>query len=519
MDDAAIYQASARNSKGIVSCSGVLEVGTMNEYKIHQRFFAKLKQKAELKRRELEHSYCQEKKNILQEHLISSQNNVTMTDGLVNNPSSVQVGEDNEAKEGELVEKDPETLNEEWNNLSVKVHRYQMKSGRSQENDIQHISSDVGQKNVSQQLIYGFEKAEIGGTTPSTKEKVNRNNITISNGFDEAFTTQSSQGTGEEKDAHEGMSLAKILEESLQLKFSEEHQKTKLQSQMITSTKAITIKEKEREEVDTEGENMKAERRHQEWEGEEEKSLKKEEENVRQLELEYQAVAASEANTLVYTEPEYQHKSALSSVFHSLKDIFFGKCKKSPEIGESTKKVSDINDKKEILSVSTEAHFQCPQIQPQRHDITSDVCGTIPDQLVPVEIDQQNQIETFHANTPFFQKTLSLHIKTQMDNLTLDNHVHGCTTNYIKDISQASKTHHGSVEEEKEAGPGALQKSTLLIICEVSFYFFSILIFTSIIDMLSRIHFKFNNTNPKKIYVLYFLVANISAFLTNLKAN
>uniref|UniRef100_A0A4W3IJU7 non-specific serine/threonine protein kinase n=1 Tax=Callorhinchus milii TaxID=7868 RepID=A0A4W3IJU7_CALMI len=53
-EDAAIYQASARNSKGIVSCSGILEVGTMSEYKIHQRWFGKLKQKAEAKRRELE---------------------------------------------------------------------------------------------------------------------------------------------------------------------------------------------------------------------------------------------------------------------------------------------------------------------------------------------------------------------------------------------------------------------------------------------------------------------------------
>ncbi|PWA29181.1 hypothetical protein CCH79_00006172 [Gambusia affinis] len=52
MDDAAIYQASAINSKGIVSCSGVLEVGEMNEFKIHQRYFAKLKQKGENKCRE-----------------------------------------------------------------------------------------------------------------------------------------------------------------------------------------------------------------------------------------------------------------------------------------------------------------------------------------------------------------------------------------------------------------------------------------------------------------------------------
>ncbi|XP_056463577.1 alpha-protein kinase 3 isoform X2 [Gadus chalcogrammus] len=54
VEDAAIYQASASNTKGIVSCSGVLEVGLMNEYLIHQRYFSKLKQKAENRRRDLE---------------------------------------------------------------------------------------------------------------------------------------------------------------------------------------------------------------------------------------------------------------------------------------------------------------------------------------------------------------------------------------------------------------------------------------------------------------------------------
>ncbi|KAG7216040.1 hypothetical protein INR49_007791 [Caranx melampygus] len=68
LDDAAIYQVSASNSKGIVSCSGVLEVGTMNEYKIHQRFFAKLKQKAEKKKRDSEEqSKKDDKENIKKE--------------------------------------------------------------------------------------------------------------------------------------------------------------------------------------------------------------------------------------------------------------------------------------------------------------------------------------------------------------------------------------------------------------------------------------------------------------------
>ncbi|XP_075064510.1 alpha-protein kinase 3 [Mixophyes fleayi] len=62
-EDAAIYQASARNNKGIVSCSGILEVGTMTEYKIHQRWFAKLKRKAEAKMREIEQSRKRVKEN------------------------------------------------------------------------------------------------------------------------------------------------------------------------------------------------------------------------------------------------------------------------------------------------------------------------------------------------------------------------------------------------------------------------------------------------------------------------
>ncbi|KAK3548878.1 hypothetical protein QTP70_021263 [Hemibagrus guttatus] len=248
VDDAAIYQVSARNSKGIVSCSGVLEVGIMSEYKIHQRFFAKLKQKAELKRRELEHSYCQEKERIQQEHLSSSQNNVRLFDGLVH--QSVQIGEDNDAKEEEIIEEQPEAINEELNRISMKVNKYPMISDRSQENDSEHMSSDVSQKNGNQQLIYGSEKADTGGTIPSTKEKEGRNNIAISNGFDKAFTSPSSQGVVGGKDTQEGMSLAKILVESLQLKLYEEHQMTTLQSQEITSNKPSTIQETEREKKD-----------------------------------------------------------------------------------------------------------------------------------------------------------------------------------------------------------------------------------------------------------------------------
>lgn len=496
MDDAAIYQASARNSKGIVSCSGVLEVGTMSEYKIHQRFFSKLKQKADLKRKELEQSYCQEKENILKEQLSSSQNSVRWNDGLVHNSSSVQVGKDNEAKKKEEREEQPETLNENLNRLSVKVNRYLMRS-ESQDDDRQHMSSDVGQKNGNQQLIHGSERATPGGPTVSTKGKASRNTLSIPNGFDEDFTSHSRQGTGQGKDTHEERSLAQILGESLQLQFSEELQKTTLQSQEITSTKASTIKPRKRENEgkDTEGEKKNAEGRHPEWDncrkGEQTKVPKEKEENFTQPKPENRAVAVSEANTPVYTEAENRHKSALSSVFHSLKDIFFGKSKKSPEITDSFKKVSDINAEKETLAGSTEAHFHLPQTQPQPY-------VSIPD--------QQNQ--TASLCTPLSQESPSSNITSELKDLKLDTHIHGFTDNNIKDISQASKTHLGSVEEKKEADPDILQKNACLTICEVSLFLLLLtLIFLSITGMHSRTHLKCNKISPIKIFVLCLLIA------------
>ncbi|NWV53232.1 ALPK3 kinase, partial [Daphoenositta chrysoptera] len=68
-EDAGIYQASARNNKGIVSCSGVLEVGTMTEFKIHQKWFDKIKRKAEEKLQEIEQGKKRGKENVEAEKL------------------------------------------------------------------------------------------------------------------------------------------------------------------------------------------------------------------------------------------------------------------------------------------------------------------------------------------------------------------------------------------------------------------------------------------------------------------
>ncbi|XP_035507973.1 alpha-protein kinase 3 [Morone saxatilis] len=89
VEDAAIYQASASNNKGIVSCSGVLEVGEMNEFKIHQRYFAKLKQKAENRRREAEGKENQEPLRTISPDRTQRKRRSTM-DAFLSTPSSME---------------------------------------------------------------------------------------------------------------------------------------------------------------------------------------------------------------------------------------------------------------------------------------------------------------------------------------------------------------------------------------------------------------------------------------------
>ncbi|XP_068586657.1 alpha-protein kinase 3 [Cebidichthys violaceus] len=89
VEDAAIYQVSASNSKGIVSCSGVLEVGEMNEFKIHQRYFAKLKQKAENRRREAEGKENQEPLRTISPDRAQRKRRSTM-EAFLSTPSSME---------------------------------------------------------------------------------------------------------------------------------------------------------------------------------------------------------------------------------------------------------------------------------------------------------------------------------------------------------------------------------------------------------------------------------------------
>ncbi|XP_044046983.1 alpha-protein kinase 3 isoform X2 [Siniperca chuatsi] len=103
VEDAAIYQASASNSKGIVSCSGVLEVGEMNEFKIHQQYFAKLKLKAENRRREAEGKENQEPLRTISPDRTQRKRRSTM-EAFLSTPSSMEDEGNEESHQAAAVE-------------------------------------------------------------------------------------------------------------------------------------------------------------------------------------------------------------------------------------------------------------------------------------------------------------------------------------------------------------------------------------------------------------------------------
>ncbi|KPP72517.1 alpha-protein kinase 3-like, partial [Scleropages formosus] len=169
LEDAAIYQASARNSKGIVTCSGVLEVGTMNEYQIHQRFFAKLKQKAQNKRKELEESRQQSKDNVQSPISLEPSQRKLLSPG---ETSGLVVDRD-----GLLKAQDKETVAE------AGITEGALESTEPPEGTTELPNGfPVINENAKPPLTYIFETVEVVTTRQTNKGSQCKKKIKISNG-------------------------------------------------------------------------------------------------------------------------------------------------------------------------------------------------------------------------------------------------------------------------------------------------------------------------------------------------
>ncbi|XP_016109155.1 alpha-protein kinase 3-like [Sinocyclocheilus grahami] len=428
-DDAAIYQASARNSKGIVSCSGVLEVGTMSEYLIHQRFFTKLKQKAENKRRELEESRHRGKENmqkeqlnvINQERLLRKRRIPAGNDTLSSSPTT-QDGEENVTSQG-TDEEQPAIIDDKSDNITV-----QASVG----------ITEMKMENGNEKLNRICDPMEVVATKQSAKEKVGEKKMRITNGFDEVGVIKPTQSNRKQEDSNEGKSLAKYLAESVQSQAAEEHQSS-AKSQEIMEVDVRPVQEKERE-LEMERERLKEgeRKRSQEIEREKERqrSKEREREKIRQTEQEQRATSGPSTKAASHKEPEPQHKSALTSVFHSLKDIFFGKSKKS-ETTETTKRTSEVIIEKEIPQ-----HLPHSQTPPQM----SLVYSKASELKAPKLVQESSQMVDLEVKTKPLPQTQDSIVFNDTLNSNSAEHISEFHANKLEDVSPAPEREHvGSI--------------------------------------------------------------------------
>ncbi|XP_012689075.2 alpha-protein kinase 3 isoform X2 [Clupea harengus] len=403
LDDAAIYQASARNSKGIVSSSGVLEVGEMSEYKIHQRFFAKLKQKGDQKRREMEESRRRGKENKQQEQLtILTQDRIMRKRRTPGGADSLNSSDS--AQEAEEMAEET-TPSEETNGEAMETATMK--------------TSDTIQENGNQEVNHVSDMVDIVTTKPPCKEKLGKKKIRISNGFEEGvvISGQTDSGPGNEKHtSEEDMSLARYLSESLQSQAIEDKQcSAMVQTSMEVDAAAQQEKEKEIEhekerEHEKEMEHEKERQREMERELEKERArLRKEEaeqthrekekekERAQEMERARQMVEAKKTagkaeskQSSKKSNSEPQQKSTFTSVLTSLKDIFFGKSKsKSIEAPEETQSVHGTSWERDYPPAPPDPYPYSPPVYSEQPATATEACYVPAEQTTAIEVDEQ----------------------------------------------------------------------------------------------------------------------------------
>ncbi|XP_039988655.1 titin homolog isoform X2 [Xiphias gladius] len=314
LDDAAIYQASASNSKGIVSCSGVLEVGTMNEYKIHQRFFAKLKQKAEKKRKDLE--------------------------------------EQNKREDKENIKKDKPQNSPERPPRKRPVPPPNERPAIKEPEAGEQLGAAAVPNGVSIQVMETAPVTSIDSAlekdTPPSVETLAKKKIKISNGLDAGVNNSTSSsssrsqviGNVAENCYDGGISWAQFLADTLQSQAAEEKQNSSQVEIPEEMNIPIVNDSKEKEQVQKEREEHEKaleEVHEREKRREEELAIEREKERERPLEMLHTTAHGKHGSEVKHqskAHKDHDHhniQASISSMLHTVKDFFFGKSKKDSQ--------------------------------------------------------------------------------------------------------------------------------------------------------------------------------------------
>lgn len=358
LDDAAIYQASASNSKGIVSCSGVLEVGIMNEYKIHQRFFGKLKQKADKKRKDLEEQTKKEDK--------------------------------------ENVQKEKPQRNPEPPPRKRPIPLPQERLAIKQSEAVEQLGATAEPNGISSEV----KESGLDKDSPPSDEALAKKKIKISNGVDAGINSSSCSkshmmGNGGENCYDGGISLAQFLAGTLQSKAAEEKQNSsRVEKPKEVDTHIINAStDTEREQERLQNEKEEQEKTQQE-EGEKRKEVdltivrEEKESPLEMLHTTTHSKHGSEVKHHSKAHKDYDHHnihSSISSMLHTVKDFFFGKSKKDS--------LDHIDNKEREFDHATTQPSQPEtppsfRLQPQHN---TDVCKPLTEDMVPMEMDKPKE--------------------------------------------------------------------------------------------------------------------------------
>lgn len=367
LDDAAIYQVSASNSKGIVSCSGVLEVGDMNEYKIHQRFFSKLKQKAENKKKTetgAQGKKNEDKENIQKKMQISPERPPRKRHVLppVTTPAIK-----------EAVAVDQQEVAAGINGVNTDVREAGNAPFKDNEPDKDETLSEKVLATKKPKISNGVD-AGVDGSNLSSKSQELRN--------------------GGENCYDGGISLAQFLAETLQSQTSEEKPSSGYVKEMstemdLTAPNASRGEDKEKEDMRKEKEEEEKrlqdefERQKRDEELAAEKAKEREKEIVgSHMEPHTKHGAETKQHSKAHKDHEHHNiQASISSMLHSVKDFLFGRSKKDSS--------DHITNKDRIVSHSSASPAEMPpsfQLQQE-----SQACPPVAEDAVPMEIDKTEE--------------------------------------------------------------------------------------------------------------------------------
>lgn len=274
----------------------------MNEYKIHQRFFAKLKQKAEKKKNDLEVQAKKEDKQNIQKQIQQSTPEPPPRKRHVPPPEETSSVKDPEAVEQQGAAVEP-------NGVSSEAKETTPMTTKNREMD----------REVS-----------------FSEENLVKKKIKISNGIDAGVSSSSNSskshtiGNGNENCYDGGMSLAQFLAETIQ---SQTEEKQNLTQGEKSEELDILILSASKEQ-DKEQEHLKKESKEQENSQQEvyERQKRNEEEVAEEKDKQLVAIKhISEVKHHSKGHKDHDHhniQASITSMLHTVKDFLFGKSKK-----------------------------------------------------------------------------------------------------------------------------------------------------------------------------------------------